>query len=117
MSRCFCRESTIKNLPEQQGSNIEEEQVLGLLRSITGKDGSLNGGTIGNSLVGVDALVGLLAVEEVQHELHATVDMGGATDEDNLVDIGRVDLGVVEDLLDGLKGGAEEILADRNGHG
>ena len=45
------------------------------------------------------------------------VDTGEATDEDDLVDVGRVDLGVMEDLLDGLEGGAEEILADRNGHG
>ena len=45
------------------------------------------------------------------------MDTCGTTDEDNLMDVGRVDLGVVEDLLDGLKGRAEEILADRNGHG
>ena len=106
------RKAQFKDLPERQGSNIEEKQVLGLLRSITGEDGSLDGGTVGDSLVGVDALVGLLAVEEVRDELHDTGDTSGATDEDDLVDVGLVDLGVAEDLLDGLEGGAEEILAE-----
>jgi hypothetical protein len=37
----------------------------------------------------VDALVGLLAIEEVRHELHDTENTGGATDEDN-IDVGLV---------------------------
>ena len=37
-----------------QGGNVQEEQVLSLGRSVTGQDGSLDGGTVGNGLVGVD---------------------------------------------------------------
>jgi hypothetical protein len=37
-----------------QGGNVQEEQVLGLGRSVTGQDGGLNGGTVSNGLVGVD---------------------------------------------------------------
>ena len=37
-----------------QGSDVQEEQVLGLGRSVTGQDGGLDGGTVGDGLVGVD---------------------------------------------------------------
>jgi NAD-specific glutamate dehydrogenase len=52
--------------------NIEAEKVLSLLRGITGKDGSLDCGGIGDSLVRVDALVRLFAVEEVGNKLCCT---------------------------------------------
>ena len=39
-----------------EGGNIEEEKVLSLLRGINRKDGSLDCGIIGNSLIRVDAL-------------------------------------------------------------
>ena len=32
-------------------------------------------------------------------------------DQDDLVDVGLVDLGVAEDLLDGVEGASEEVLA------
>jgi hypothetical protein len=38
--------------------------TVGLLRSIAGRNGILDSGTIGNGLIGVDALVGLLAIED-----------------------------------------------------
>jgi len=84
---------------------------LGLLGGVTRENGGLDGGTVGDGLVGVDALVGLLAVEEVRHELDDTGNTSGATDEDDLVDVGLVDLGVTEYLLDGLESATEEILA------
>lgn len=54
---------------EGKRGNVEKEQVLGLLGGV---DGGLDIGTIGDGLVRVDALVGLLAVEEVRHELDDT---------------------------------------------
>lgn len=57
------------------------------------------------------SLVGLLAREEVRDELLDPGDTGGSTDEDDLVDGGLVDLRVTEDLLDGVHGGSEQILA------
>ena len=97
---------------EGEGSNIEQEEVSGLVRGLAGKDGSLDSGTVCDSLVGVDRLVRLLAVEEVGNKLDDTWDTSGTTNQDNFVDVGLVDLRVTEDLLDGLESGAEEVLAE-----
>jgi hypothetical protein len=72
---------------------------------------SLDSGTICDSLVGVDALVGLLAIEEVRDELDGTGNTGGTTAKDNLMNIGLIDFQVTENLLNGLEGTAEEVLA------
>jgi hypothetical protein len=50
--------------------NVEKEQVLGLLGGVSGKNGGLDSGTVGDNLVG--ALVELSAAEEVGHELDDT---------------------------------------------
>jgi hypothetical protein len=47
----------------------------------------LDSRTISNSLIGVDRLVGLLAVEIVGNELLDSGDTSGASDEDDLVDL------------------------------
>jgi len=72
----------------------------------------LHGGTISNSLVGVDALVGLLAIEEVGYEFDNTGNTSRATNKNNLMHLTLVDLGVMEDLLDGFESTTEEILAE-----
>jgi hypothetical protein len=77
-----------------------------------GKDGSLDSSTIGNSLIRVDALVGLLAVEEVGNKFDDTGDTSGTTDQDDFMDVRLVDLGVAEDLLNRVKSTTEEILAE-----
>ena len=98
---------------ERQGSNVEQENLVGGLgRSVTRQDSSLDGSAVGNSLIGVDGLVGLLAVEVVGNELLDAGDTGGTTDKDDLVDLGLVDLGIGKDTVNGLEGGAEEILAE-----
>ena len=97
---------------EGQRGDVEQEDLVGRLgRLVTRQDSGLDGGTVGNGLVGVDGLVEVLAVEEVGNELLDLGDTGGTTDEDDLVDGGLVDLGVTEDRLDGLHGAAEEVLA------
>jgi len=81
--------------------NIDEEEILDLLGTLTGEDGSLDGSTVGDSLVGVDGSVELLSVEEVGEHLLDLGDSGGTTDKDDLVDLSLVDVGVLKDLLDG----------------
>ena len=98
---------------ERERSDIEQEDLVGRLGGgISGKNGSLDSGTVGDGLVGVDRLVGLLAVEVVGDELLNAGDTGGATDEDDLVDQRLVDLGIGEDAVNRLEGGSEEILAE-----
>ena len=97
---------------ERQRGNIEKEDLVGGLRSlVTGQNGGLDGSTVGNGLIGVDGLVGIL-VEEVGDELLDLGDTGGTTDENDLVDGGLVDLSVTEDTLNGLHGATEEVLAE-----
>ena len=47
--------------------NIKQKEISHFLRGVTRENSSLNGC---NSLIRVDALIGLLAIEEVRHELH-----------------------------------------------
>lgn len=93
-------------------SDIEQEDILSLLRSITAQDSGLDSSAVGDSLVGVDALVGLFAVEEVGDELDNTRNTSGTTDEDDFVDVRLVDLGIPENLLDGLESATEKVLAE-----
>jgi hypothetical protein len=98
---------------ERQRGNVEQEDLVGRLgRSVARQNGGLDGGTVSNGLVGVDRLVGLLAVEVVADKLLDTGDTSGTTDEDDLVDLGLVDLGIRQDTVNRLEGRAEKILAE-----
>ena len=95
------------SIPRDKGaiSRRRRSCVFSFLGCVAGKDSSLDCSTVCDGLIGVDALVGLLAIEEVRHELDNTGDTGGTVQEDNIVDIRLVDLGVAQNLLDGLKSG------------
>ena len=80
---------------------------MSLLGGVTGENGGLDGRAVSNGFIGVDALVGLLAVEEVGDEPDDTRDTSGATNQDHLVDVGLDDLRVAKDLLDGVEGASE----------
>ena len=84
---------------------------MGLLRCISRQNGRLDSSTISNGLIRVDTLVGLFAIEEIGHELDDTGNARGPSNEDNLVNIGLVYLRIAKDLLDGLQGTTEKILA------
>jgi len=84
-----------------QRGDIEEKEVLHLFAALTAEDGSLNGGTVGDGLIGVDRSVELLAVEEVLEHRLDLGDTGAATNKHDLVDLGLGDVGILEDLLDG----------------
>jgi len=104
---------TLHGNTEGKGNNVEEEKVLGLGGGgLSGEDTGLDGSTVGNGLIGVDALLELLAVEEVAQELLDTGNTGGTTDKDDLVDSGFVNLGISEDTVDWGGGGTEEVLAE-----
>jgi len=48
--------------------DVEQEDILSLFGGISREDGGLNGGWVGDSLVGVDGSVGFLPVEEFRDE-------------------------------------------------
>jgi hypothetical protein len=94
-----------------EGDDIEEEEVGGLSGGgLSGEDTGLDGSTVGNSLVGVDALLELLATEEVAEELLDLGDTGGTTNKDDLVNLALVDGSVLEDLGNGVEGTGESLL-------
>ena len=80
---------------ERQRRDVEQQDVLDLALQHAG----LDGGADGDDLVGVDALVGLLAGEALDQVLdggHA----GRAADEDDVVDVGLRQPGVGDGLLE-----------------
>lgn len=107
---------------KRQGNDIEQQEVSSLSGlSLAREDTSLNSGTVRDSLVRVDALLELLVVEELAEELLYPGDTGGATNEHDLVNLGLVDAGVLEDLLDWLESAGEglgvEVLETGTGDG
>merc|ERR1719341_855670 len=95
---------------ERQRCNVEQQKVGDSLTGVAGKDSGLHSSSVGNSFVGIDRLVQLLAVEEVLQELLDLGDPGGATDEDNIVDGRLVHLSIPHGLLDRLKNSLEERI-------
>lgn len=93
-----------------EGNNVEEEEIGGVSGGgLSGEDTSLNGGTVGNSLVGVDALLKLLAVEELAKKLLDLGDTGRTANKDDLVDAALLHASVLEDLSNGLEGTREGL--------
>lgn len=87
--------------------DIHENNLRGSL--LTGKDTTLDGGTEGDGLIGVDTLAGLLATEELLEESLDLGNTGRTTDKNNVVDVGLLNLGILQNLLDGLQGALEQI--------
>jgi hypothetical protein len=67
----------------------------------------LHSGTVCHSLVGVDALVWLLAVEKILDELLHLGDAGGATNQHDLINLVLAKVGILQRLR-GLRCGARE---------
>ena len=76
---------------ERQRRHVEEQDVL----DVAGQDAGLDRGADGHDLVRVDALVRLLAAEHRLDRLDDGRHPGHAADEDDLVDLGRLEPGVL----------------------
>ncbi|KAI6875793.1 Heat shock protein [Hortaea werneckii] len=98
---------------ERERADIEQEHVSGLGRgSLAGKDTSLDSSAVGDGLVRVDALLELLAVEEVGKELLDTGNTSRTTDKHDVVNLALLDLRVLQDLLNRLDGALEGLAVD-----
>ena len=73
---------------EGKRRNVEKEKVVSLIGGVAEEDGSLDGRTMGNSFIRADALVGLLAIEEVGNKFDDMGNMSEATDQDDFMDLG-----------------------------
>jgi hypothetical protein len=91
---------------EGKGVDIHEDDTRSTL--LTGQNTGLDSGTESDSLIGVDTLRSLL-VEEVLNELLNLGDTGRTTDENDVVNVGLLKLGVLENLLNRLHGLLEEV--------
>jgi hypothetical protein len=90
---------------EGQRGDVEEQHVLDLAL----EDAGLERGADGHDLVGVDALVGLLAAEELGDDLADGGHPGGATDEHDVVDLVDRDAAVLEHRLERRLGAVEQV--------
>merc|ERR1712159_33579 len=94
-----------------EGSNIEHTDALDLLVLDSIEYSSLNSSTVGDGLIGVDASVELLSVEEVGDELLHLGDTGGSTDHDEVVNLSLGEGSIGESVLDGGHALSEQINA------
>lgn len=103
--------SCYRGIEEMNAVVVRDGGPTGVL--LSRQHSGLDGGAVGHGLVGMDAPGGLLAVEELLHQLLDLGDAGGASDQDDFVDVGLLQVRVVDDLLHGLHGGTEQILEEK----
>jgi len=87
--------------------DIHENNATSLI--FTGQDTTLNSGTVGDGLIRVDTLAGLLSKVFLEHGLNLG-DTSRTTNKDNVVNVALLELGVLENLFDRLEGLLEEIV-------
>ena len=92
---------------QRQRVDVHEHDTTSTL--LTRKNTTLNRGAKRDSLIWVDALAGFFAIEELLKERLDLGNASGSTDQDNIIDIRLLDLGILDDLLDGLERLLEEV--------
>lgn len=65
--------------------------------------------TVGNSLVGVDALVEITTIEEILQQLLNLGDTCGTTHQNDVMDLGLIHLGIPQGLLDRVQGSTKQV--------
>ena len=81
------------------------------LTGVSGKNGSLNCGSIRDGLVGINRLVQFLPIEEILEKLLDLWDPGGASHQDQVVNARLVHLGVPHSFLHGFQSALEQVRA------
>ena len=95
---------------EGKGVDIHENDVFSTL--LVAKNTSLDGSAESDSLVRVDTLGSLLAIEVLLNKSLDLGDTGGTTDKDDIVNLGLGNLGILENLLDRLEGLLEKVVVE-----
>jgi hypothetical protein len=94
---------------ESERVDIHEDDLVSSL--VTSEDTTLNGSTESDSLIGVDILASLLSEELLKHGLNLG-DTGRTTNEDDVINVGLLELGVLENLLNRLEGLLEQVVVE-----
>lgn len=94
-------------IPLTEGNDIKEDDIIESL--LSHQNTGLNGSSIGDGLIRIDALVGGLAIEVRLKEFLHFGNACGATNKDDLLDGVFLEIGVLQHLVNGLQGLAEEI--------
>uniref|UniRef100_A0A8C4DM94 Uncharacterized protein n=1 Tax=Dicentrarchus labrax TaxID=13489 RepID=A0A8C4DM94_DICLA len=94
-----------------QRCHIQQQQVLNVARGVARENGGLDGGTVSHRLIWVDALVQLPAVEEILQQFLDFGDAGGASHQDDVVDLRLVHFGVPQGFLHRLQRSPEQVGA------
>ena len=94
---------------ESKRVDIHQDNLAGL--GLTRQNTTLDSGTVGDGLVRVDTLAGLLSEELLEHGLNLG-NTSGTTNKDNIIDVALLELGVLEDLLNGLESLLEEVIVE-----
>ena len=103
----LCHHATLGLDAQGQRRDIKQQNVFHLALEHAGLQGSADC----DDLVGVDALVGILACELLD-QFGDRGHPGRAADQNHMVDVGHRDTGVLDDLLERLAGAVEQILGD-----
>ncbi|EID10575.1 putative NAD-specific glutamate dehydrogenase [Mycobacterium xenopi RIVM700367] len=93
---------------QAQWGNVKQQNVFHLTLQHAG----LQRGTHCDDLVGVDALVGLLAAGEFLDQVGHRGHPGRAADQHDVVDVGHRDAGVGDHLLERLAAAVQQVLGD-----
>ncbi len=97
-----------------QRSDIEQQETFSLLAArVVGQDGGLNSSTVSNTLIRVNRLVQCSSAKDVGDEFLNLGNSGGSTNQDNIINIVLVDLGVFEDRFNRCNGRLESLVIDR----
>ncbi|GMR31814.1 hypothetical protein PMAYCL1PPCAC_02009, partial [Pristionchus mayeri] len=91
----------------RQRVHIEQDDVASVL--LSRDHSSLNSGSVGDGLIGVDASGWLLSIEELLDQLLHLGDASGSSHQHNLVHVVLLQIRILEHLRDGLHRGTEQV--------
>jgi len=104
-----CHDSTDSFDAQGQGCHVQQQDVAQLFVVVAAEDPGLHSCALCDCFVRIDTLVRFLAVEEVFDELLDFRDTSRTADEHDFVYGRLLELGLVEDVLDGFEGLLEEV--------
>ena len=94
---------------QSQRSGVDDDQTLGFFAGVPANNTTLNSGSESHSLVRVDAGVGLLAIEHLLHQLSDFGDSGGASHQNDFVDLVLLQSRVFQSQVHRVHGVLEQI--------